>query len=190
MHQLVLASPPGDLVGFPLRWTLDNHLLDPADTGPVGEHRRPLQDLLQTFEAVYADVVVDEVPDHGRRLRPFSGGEDEAVRRVVTGRCNHFQGGFKVNFGLPGEPHDEVRGNGKVFNTGPCGRQALHVPLGGVAAVHGGQDAVAPRLEGKVQVLTHGSGLRHGHDGLRAQVLGMRAGEPDPTDAVDLTHGN
>ena len=54
-----------------------------------------------------------------------------------------------------------------------------------VAAVHGGQHAIAAGLQRVVQVLAHGRGLGHRRERLRPHVLGVRAGEPHPPDPVD-----
>ena len=54
-----------------------------------------------------------------------------------------------------------------------------------VAAAHGGEHAVAPGLERQVELLTNRPGLGHRGDRLRAEVLGVRAREPDPADPLD-----
>ncbi len=54
--------------------------------------------------------------------------------------------------------------------------------------MHGGQDAVAARLQGIVEVLAHRRNLGHGRDGLGSQVLRVGAGVADATDALDRAH--
>ena len=68
VHQLVLAGPPGDLVGFTLGRALDQDLLDPADPRPMRDACRALQYLLEPLVAVHTDGVVDEMVGHGGRL--------------------------------------------------------------------------------------------------------------------------
>ena len=64
-------------------------------------------------------------------------------------------------------------------------REPLEVALGGVAAVHARERAVAPRLQRQVQVLAHARALGHRRDRVGAQILRVRRREPDPLDAVD-----
>ena len=59
------------------------------------------------------------------------------------------------------------------------------VALGGVAAVHARQRAVAPRLQRQVQVLAHRRALGHRRDRLGPEVLRVRRREADAVDAVD-----
>ena len=67
--------------------------------------------------------------------------------------------------------------------------EPLHVALRGVAAPHGPQHAIAPRLQGQVQLLADLGRLGHGLDRLGPQVLGVRAGEAHAPDALDGTDG-
>ena len=67
--------------------------------------------------------------------------------------------------------------------------EPLEVAVGAVAAVHAGEDVVAPGLERQVQVLAHADALGHRRDRVGAQVLRVRRREPDPLDAVDRVDG-
>ena len=72
VHQLVLAGPPGHLVGFPFGRPLDDYLLDPAHPRLMRHARRALQDLLEPLVAVNAHGVVNELVGHGGRLGAFA----------------------------------------------------------------------------------------------------------------------
>ena len=63
--------------------------------------------------------------------------------------------------------------------------EPVEVALGGVAPVHRGEDAVAARLQRVVEVLARRGDLGHGGERLGPHVLGVRAGETDPADALD-----
>ena len=67
--------------------------------------------------------------------------------------------------------------------------EPLEVALGGVAAVHRGEHAVAAGLQRVVQVLAHRAGLGHRRERLGAHVLGVRARVADPPDALDRADG-
>ena len=54
--------------------------------------------------------------------------------------------------------------------------------------MHGGEDGVASRLQGQVQVVADRGVLRHRSDGLGPQILGMRAGEAHTLDALHRGH--
>ena len=62
----------------------------------------------------------------------------------------------------------------------------VEVALGGVAAVHGGEHAIAAGLQRQVQVLAHRRACAAmAVDRVGPEVLRVRAGEAHPTDAVD-----
>ena len=116
---------------------------------------------------------------------PGPGREHERVRGVVGGGVDHLERALEVVVGLAGEADDEVGGDREVGDRGTRGGQPLEVALGGVAAVHAGERAVAPRLQREVQVLAHRRALGHRRDGLGPQVLRVRRREADAVDAVD-----
>ena len=120
---------------------------------------------------------------------PGRGREDERVRAVVPGLGHHLEGALEVVVGLAREADDDVGGHGEIGHCGARRREAFEVASGGVSAMHRREHAIASGLQRQVQVLAHRSRRGHRLDRLGAQVLGMRAGEPHTTDAVDRADG-
>ena len=66
-----------------------------------------------------------------------------------------------------------------------AGCESLEIALRGVAAVHRCQHTIAARLQRVVEVLAHRRRCGHRRERLGAHVLGVRAGEPHPANALD-----
>ena len=131
------------------------------------------------------DLGRDEVVDHRRRFGAGPGREHERVRRVVLGGVDDLERAREVVVGLAREADDDVGGDREIVDRGARRREPLEVALGGVAAVHAGERAVAARLQRQVQVLAHVRALGHRRDRLGPQVLRVRRREADALDAVD-----
>ena len=147
--------------------------------------RVPLDHLGEPAHALLRDLGGDEVVDHVGGGRAGTGREHERVRGVVGRLVDHLERALEVVVGLAGEADDEVGGDREIGDRGAGVGEAPQVALGGVAAVHAGQRAVAPRLQRQVQVLAHRRALGHRGDGLGPQVLRVRRREADAVDAVD-----
>jgi hypothetical protein len=152
----------------------------------VLERDRLLQ-LDQTVEPLLHDLLRDLV-GHRARRGPGPGGVLERERLVEPGRPDHVQGREEVLFGLPGETHDDVGGDGHAGDRLPDPLQPRQVPFAAVGALHRPQDPVRARLKWEVDVLAHLLALRHGLDDVGGEVVRVGAGEPDAADALDLVH--
>jgi hypothetical protein len=114
--------------------------------------------------------------------------EDEAeavVELAVVDQLHHLG---EVFVGLAGEADDEVAAQGQV---GADGAQLAHRALvfhGGVAALHGHQDAVAAVLHRQVQVAHQLRHLGIGLDQARRELVRVAGGVADALDAGDLGH--
>ena len=118
------------------------------------------------------------------RLRPASRRVDERECAVEPNRVDQRQRLLEVVLGLAGESHDEI-GTQRQIRNGVA--QRVHEPeiaIAVVRATHCLQDARRAGLRWQVNVLADARALGHCRDDGRAEVLGMRAREPDPVDAV------
>ena len=106
------------------------------------------------------DLGRDEVVDHLGRRRARAGREHERVRGVVRRGVDDLERALEVGVGLAGEADDDVGGDREVGDRVARRREPLEVALGGVAAVHARERAVAPRLQRQVQVLAHATRTR------------------------------
>ena len=140
----------------------------------------------QPFEPLLADLARDELAGgQARRGR--------AVARAVFIRegfvepdvAEEGQGLLEIRLALAGERYDDVGGEGHVGQRAADQLDLFHEGLGGVAAEHAAQHAVAPRLHGQVELLAHGGLARHDLDELFGDVVGVRRGEAHAADAGD-----
>ena len=185
VHQPVLAGPRRHDGGILPARALDEHLLDPADPGPVAGERAALDDDPEPLEPLTGHGGVDEPVGERRRLGARAGREDERVGVVEPGAGGDLEGLGEVPLGLAREADDDVGRHGEVRHD-PAGLgEPVEVALGRVAAVHRGEDTVRTRLQRVVQVLADGRGLRHRGERLGAHVLGMGRREADPADSLD-----
>ena len=184
-----MARPPAEHRLVAAAYALDQHLLAAPDAGLVPGQGTPVDHGLEPVETLGHDVGGHEVVLHGRGAGAGPRREDERVRAVVTGVGAYGERLLEVVLGLAGEPDDDVGGHSEVVHGGPGVRQALEVTPRGVAAPHGAQHAVAPRLQRQVQLLAHLRRGGHRLYGLGPQVLGVRTGEADAPDALDRPDG-
>ena len=120
---------------------------------------------------------------------PGRGREDEREGVVEASRGGDLERLLEVVVGLTGEADDDVGRHGEIGHDPPGLVELGEVPLGGVAPVHGGEDAVGAGLQRVVQVRADGGDVGHRGERLGAHVLRVRRREPDPADAVDVTGG-
>ena len=113
---------------------------------------------------------------------------DERERRVVAHLVHDLERLLELGVGLPREADDDVRADRAVGNDVADHRDAVHVALAVVGALHGLQDAAGARLQRQVDVLAEARQLRVRADHVLAHVLGVRAGVADPVDALDVVH--
>ena len=185
MHELVLAGAARPHRVVVLGRAFEQDRLGAADAAFVLLQRVPFDDLGEQAHALLRDLGGHELVRHvgGRGAR--AGREHERVGGVVRRGVDDLERAGEVVVGLAGEADDEVGGHREVGDRGAGVGEALQVSLGGVAAVHAGEGAVAPRLQREVQVLAHRVALGHRRDGLGAEVLGVRRREANAVDAVD-----
>ena len=112
----------------------------------------------------------------------------ERVRLVEPRPPNHIERAPEVLLGLAGEPHDDVGAHGDVRDRGADPFEPAEVSLAPVRTLHRLQHAVRSRLEREVDVFAHLVALGHRVDHVGREVVRVRAGEPDPADAVDPVH--
>ena len=115
MHDGVVAQAPGEkpfgVVVYFLRQDLLHRARVPAaHLGGDGLH------LLQKPVEAPLHHVLRNLVLHGRRRRPGPSGIDESERAVVPHLSHHVHGLLEVLFGLPGEAHDDVRGQRNIGN--------------------------------------------------------------------------
>ncbi len=180
-----MAGTPGPHRRVLLRRAFDEHFLDRADAGLVTAERAALDDLREPLHPFLHHLRRHELVDHGRGFGAGPRREHERVGRVVVGVRDDRERCREVGLRFAGEPDDQVGGDREIGDRGACGLEPRQVPRRGVAAVHAGQCAVAPRLQRQVQVLADGRALCHRRDRLGAEILRVRRREPHALDAVD-----
>ncbi len=189
VHELVLTGARHETTGVAAVRALHDHLFHAADPGPVGRQRRALHHHPEALEALGHDLRGDEALHHLGGFGAGAGAVHEGVGAVVGSLGHYLQRGDEVGFGLAREADDHVGGYCQVGDRPASGREAIEVAGGVVATVHRRQHPVAARLQGQVEVLAHRWGLGHGRDRLGVEILGVRAGVPDPADALHRAHG-
>ena len=122
---------------------------------------RALDHQPEALEPLGGHVGGHEAVGHGRRLGARAGREQECVGAVVLRLGHHLERPLEVVVGLAGEPDDDVGRHRQVGDGCPRRHQPLEVATGGIAAVHGSQDPVAPRLQREMEVFAHGGRLGH-----------------------------
>ena len=182
VHEPVVAGAAAQPSRIAPARALDHDLLDEPEAGLVAEARRALHHGAEATHALDGHLVRHGVGKVGG-LGPGTGRVDEREGVVVAGLGGDLEGGVEVGVGLAGEAHDDVGGDGEAVDPRPGRGQAFEVALGGVAPVHGGEDAVAAGLQRQVQVLADAVDVRHGPDRLGSEVLGVGARVADPADA-------
>ena len=132
--------------------------------------------------------IVRRVVVQARSRRARAGAEDEAEAVVEVNVVDQLHHLVEVVFRLAGEAHDEVAAHGQV---GANGAQLAHRALvfhGGVAALHGHQNAVAAVLHGQVQVAGQLGQLGVGLDQPGREFVGVAGGVANAFDAGNVRH--
>src|SRR5256885_15378241 len=111
---------------------------------------------------------------------------DERKRAVETDFVHQSQGRLEILLALPGEAHDEIRGDA---DTGSRGAQPAHdrfVFQGGVPALHRREHAVRTGLHRKVHLRRELFDPRVRIDQALGEFLRMRSGVTDASDSGNL----
>ena len=123
---------------------------------------------------------------HGRGRGTRADRVAEGERAREPGLAHQVQGVLEVLVGLAGEAHDDVGGNGRVGDAGPDPVQDGQVAVPAVGAAHRLEHRVGTGLQRHVQAGHDVRGLGHGVDDVVGEVPGVRRGEPDAFQALDL----
>ena len=176
-HQL--ARPPAA--------PIQEHRHGAADAAPVERQLLIVEQVLQGRQALALDGVRNLIRQGRRR----GAGADTVLERIRLGESDVFgqpQCGPEVRLRLAGKADDEIRRQGDI---GPRAAQAVHQPpvsVARVAAVHGGQHAVRPRLHRQVQIRHKLGHVPVRRDQFVVHVGGVRRGVADAVHSLDSRH--
>ena len=124
---------------------------------------------------------------HGGRRGARPDGVAERERAREPGLAHQVQGAGEVLLGLAREADDDIGRDGGVRDAGPDPVQDGQVAVPAVGPAHGLQDPVRARLQRHVQAGHDVRGPGHRVDDVVGEVPGMRGGESDAFQALDLT---
>ncbi len=191
VHQAVVGGTAGQAVGGAVLAALalgDHQLQGAADLLLV---LLP-GDLLLEGDQAFVALLDDRLGD----LAVHLGGRGAGTLGVLEGEClgearlaHHVQGLLEVLLGLAGEAHDDVRGDRRVRDGGADLLDDPQVALLPVGAAHRLEHRVGAGLERHVQLRHHVRRLGHGGDDVVGEVAGVRGGEADALQAVDVPAG-
>src|SRR5579883_781852 len=188
VHDRVPPRPPPEerLVGA--RPALDQDLLHPADARCVPLPRDPLRQLHEPLHPLDLRRVRDLV-GHRRLLRPGPRRVDERERAVEPDLLDDLERLLEVGLGLAREADDDVGAEREVGDRGAQPLDEREVALARVGPAHRPQDPGGAGLERQVHVLADRVALGDRGDHRLAEVLRVRAREPDPLDPLDGVAG-
>ena len=186
MHQPAAAGAAGEVVLLPAGLPVDEHPEGLALVFPVllaGDAVTQLRERVKVLLLVGPGVGVR----HGGGGGAHPLGVDEGEHGVVAHFFAEREGVLKLLLRLPGEAHDDVRGQHQIRHILPGQGNLVQVLLPGVAAVHGPEHPVVAGLDGQMELVGAMGALRHGAEELFRGVLGMAGHEAEdivPRDGV------
>ena len=123
----------------------------------------------------------------GGRVAALRVAEDEGV--IEADLAHQLAGGGVILLGLAGKADDDIGGDGDVRAGGADAADELEIFLRRVGAMHRLEDAVGAGLQREMDVLDELRQPGEGLDQIVPEADGMRRGEADALDALDLVDG-
>src|SRR4051812_26396174 len=150
--------------------------------------RHPLRQPDEPLHALGLHLVRNLVIHH-RRLGAVPRGVDERERAVVADLLDDLERLAEIGFGLAREADDDVGSEREVRDRVAHALDEGQVALPRVRAAHRLEDARRAGLQRQMNLLTHRGAFRHRRDHGLAEVLRVRAREPDAVDSLDGVAG-